>query len=1583
MAADDSIRLHLESLIGETDIDKLTAGNPAGFSEWTNLNVQIYKNNQEDVDVKDNEILLVEGVISVYSEFGYTQGSRSSASGHRILDDSLWDSFDRSVWQAVLNVLSSSASEDEVSEDLAENFGYERLDLVSEILPHRQEFIQEIEGRLHSDASSTRKSHSAEQLFSDARSRMEASFQAKASRPLFTGGFTDPQLQSATEQLPHVYTSQSFASGGSMLSQFGSKYSLPLGTTRTLHEEYEEFVIPPARAVPPRTTERQITIEELDPLAKGCFSAYRSLNRIQSIVYPVAYRTNENMLVCGKVLRGKTDVALLSILRVLNLYRDPDRNLRDSIRRNAFKIIYVAPMKALASEITRKFSKRLRWLSIVVRELTGDMQMSKSEIAETQVIVTTPEKWDVVTRKPTGEGELASSIKLLILDEIHLLNESRGAVLETIVARTLRQVESSQTVVRIVGLSATLPNYVDVAQFLSVSPQKGLFFFDSSFRPVPLEQHFIGIKGKSGSALSKKNMDTVTFKKVAELVEQGHQVMVFVHSRKETAKTAMYLREMSIAEGNSDAFLCDEHPQWSQFRTEVGKSRNKEMKFLFDNGFGIHHAGLLRSDRNIMERLFESRAIKVLCCTATLAWGVNLPAHAVIIKGTQVYDSSRGAMTDLSVLDVLQIFGRAGRPGLESSGEGYICTTDDKLHHYLEAANSSLPIESRFQSGMIDALNAEISLGTVSNCSDAVQWLGYTYLYVRMRKNPYLYGIDGNALADDPGLGNKRNELIRVAARRLAELKMIIFDEGIEIFNTEFRPIMSEADVLRMLSQSTEFDQIQLREAEMDELEELLKGCPCEVGLSKAPATMNARKVNILLQSYISRINTINESALISDMAYVAQNSGRIIRALLEISISKKWANVTLTMVGMSKAVEKRMWPYEHPLEQSQLKLETLGALRRWADEVPVEELVETDPEALGKLIHLNEFQGLAISNAAKQFPSARFTYRLQPLANDILKVSLVVSRNFSWNSRIHGTTEPFWVWIEDEGGVNIFQLAHLAFHQQTQSLDVDFILPISGSDAPPSLVIRWVSDHWIGAEYHMEIPLDGVVMPPPPSCHSPLLDLPFLSVDKVLDPAIAQYYSGNLSHLNITQTQVFWTIMHSREHALFCSPGGSGKTVLIEMLLQTLMVKDRPWIIVLAPKRSILQALQADLRSSAQGVKFDIEFPEAHKLLRYKERSIFLATPATLLSALSLQPASLSITKLDLVVCDHLEQLDPGYELSVSTLRFATQASPTRFIGISDSLNNPADLADWINVEPTSLFSFRPREREQSLKVHGHPFTLPHSAALFKTMAKPAYQAIASTLSTECALVFVPSKAQCRPIALDLITQSALHSESARGYLPQHVSEEMAQIYRDQLQDQDLGDFIAKGVGFYYHGIHKRDRSLILQLYVEGVVRVLLAPKDACWDIPARSSVVVVLGTQYVEVEPESNARRIRDYTLTDIVRMQSLAISHAGNGQFHLFCQAEQLGTYLRFLNEGLPLESRLLEFNQLRNWISKLQSNRKTLTRQELFDILSFTFLSRRISSNPTYYGFDSGYSRDEKLSQIVDQLLNDDNNQTSQS
>ena len=209
-------------------------------------------------------------------------------------------------------------------------------------------------------------------------------------------------------------------------------------------------------------------------------------------------------------------------------------------------------MKALVSEIVGNFQKRLGDFGLTVKELTGDIHLTKAQIDETQVIVTTPEKWDIITRK-SGERAFLELVRLIIIDEIHLLHDLRGPVLEAIVARTIRQIEATSEMVRIVGLSATLPNYEDVAAFLRVKPATGLHFFDNSFRPVPLEQIYVGVSEKK--AIKRLMlMNEICYDKVMERAGK-HQILVFVHSRKETARTAKIIRDMALAKDELHKFL--------------------------------------------------------------------------------------------------------------------------------------------------------------------------------------------------------------------------------------------------------------------------------------------------------------------------------------------------------------------------------------------------------------------------------------------------------------------------------------------------------------------------------------------------------------------------------------------------------------------------------------------------------------------------------------------------------------------------------------------------------------------------------------------------------------------------------------------------------------------------------------------------------------------------------------------------------------------------------------------------------------------------------------------------------------------
>ncbi len=137
-----------------------------------------------------------------------------------------------------------------------------------------------------------------------------------------------------------------------------------------------------------------------------------------------------------------------------------------------------------------------------------------------------------------------------------------------------------------------------------------------------------------------------------------------MHSRKETVRTAKIIRDLALAKDELHKFLGTEGANMSKeiLQTESKRAKSQDLKDLLPYGIGIHNAGLDRSDRQLVEDLFSANHVKVLVSTATLAWGVNLPAHTVIIKGTQIYSPEQGKWVELSPQDMLQMIGRAGRP---------------------------------------------------------------------------------------------------------------------------------------------------------------------------------------------------------------------------------------------------------------------------------------------------------------------------------------------------------------------------------------------------------------------------------------------------------------------------------------------------------------------------------------------------------------------------------------------------------------------------------------------------------------------------------------------------------------------------------------------------------------------------------------------------------------------------------------------------------------------------------------------------------------------------------------------------------
>ncbi|PLW27351.1 hypothetical protein PCANC_22703 [Puccinia coronata f. sp. avenae] len=1492
------------------------------------------------------------------------------------------------------------ASLESLSNQLLELLGLQAVHLIPHIIQKAETFHwPQVNQHLHHhqlDAvDSLDYSHLAHLDSLKAQKLLEAT-----NRPPFSqdGFLTDQPIN------PHIFDSTltNASQQQAFTSLTGKKFTLPIGTTRSTHECYEEIMIPPSNKIPMRSNELLIHINQLDPISRKSFSSYKTLNRLQSAVYPIAYKTNENMLICAPTGAGKTDVAMLTILRAISQYGglDPEKPVKGL--RNDFKIIYVAPMKALAAEIVRKMGKRLAWLGAVVKELTGDMQLTRDEINATHLIVTTPEKWDVVTRKSSGEEGLVSRVRLLIIDEVHLLHEDRGAVIETIVARTLRQVESSQSLIRIVGLSATLPNYADVSDFLRVNRMQGLFYFDSSFRPVPLEQHFLGVRGKPNSATSRTNLDKATFEKVSELVKEGHQVMVFVHARKETVKTAQMLKDKAMEEGILDLFDPTEHASFDSFKRDLSASSNRQMKELIQDGFGIHHAGMLRSDRTISERLFEAGVTRVLCCTATLAWGVNLPAYAVIIKGTQIYDASKGSFVDLGILDVLQIFGRAGRPQYEDHGVGYICTTHDRLDHYVDAITQQHPIESQFIAGIVDSLNAEIALGTVRTLDEGVQWIGWTYLFVRMRKNPMVYGLTISDVENDPLLGSKRHSLIEIAAKKLHQVGMIAFDQvtgsldptelgriaskyyikhsTIEIFNQLFRPKMTEADVLAMLSQSVEFDQIKVRDSELDELEQLQEQAPCQV---KGGPTATAGKVSILLQAHVSRA-FIEDFALVSDTAYVAQNSARIVRALVEISVWKKFPETSSVLIEMSKCIEKRMWPFIHPLFQNGLSDQLIRDLDERAGDLEVEDLAEMTAPEIASACRLNDRLGGVILRAARQFPRLSLDYTLQPLTESLLRVRVHAKHDFDWSAKTHGQGEPFWIWIEDGNQQEILRISRVYLRQSSPHFDLDFILSfsnISGS-LPEELCLRVISDRWIGSDNLKEVSLKDLKLCPIPPQHTPLLELPLLVTSRLGGLNEPPQLAGLPNQLSSIESQCFHTLFHTPHDALICAPELQAHNRLA-LLAATRSLKLGPdqakKILVIAHRKPIARQLGAFLTRSLRLFSARIAvLIEPSDLSRYPSSTIDSLEIVVMTPKLgSVMSASFYQSRALTILMD-LHNMSPDYEKVINTI--LKHHSSTRLIGFSSPLMDPSSLASWLRIEERRVWNFSPGSRSQPILVEFLSFNLPYSFNQWKAMVKPAWKIIQAN-PTSSVLIFVPSKHQCHGVSQQLVQCSA--SSIGRQDMTEPTQE--LWFYAEQFTHPEVADMLVHGVMLLDEKMSTREMRLGIDLFQQRKLKIMVLARESSWKISNEqlgAEVVIVMGTRHGTTHflgkesDEAPSQSANDVELSELVQMQSFvgAVISADapegtltTGQFVVMCEEEQLERYQSFLKTGLPLES-TIELDStmyLDGVLAELRSGSdkkgNATSRSEAMKCLAGTLLSERIRVNPLYYGIDTRHGR----------------------
>jgi helicase len=376
----------------------------------------------------------------------------------------------------------------------------------------------------------------------------------------------------------------------------------------------------------------------------------------------------KNLVLASPTASGKTLVAEFCALKHI-------------LEKNG-KVIYLTPLRALASEkfeefkkyatITKKSGRKVR-----VGISTGDFDSTDPWLERFDVIITTNEKADSLLRH---RAKWMDEISLVVADEVHLLNEAeRGPTLEVVLARLML----TNPDVQVLALSATINNVDEIAQWLKAE------YVTTEWRPVSLKEGVLlheEIQYRDGDSrkIEKKAGDP-TLNLVLNTVKTGGQALVFASTRKNAAVLAKRIAGEIEPVLSKPAKRSLEHDANRVLaageRTRLGESLAELVKC----GTAFHHAGLGGGHRRLIEDAFRQGRIKVLTATPTLAFGVNLPARTVVIHDYRRYEAGYGYYP-ISVLEYKQMAGRAGRPKYDKTGEAIlIAKTNDEADYLLES----------------------------------------------------------------------------------------------------------------------------------------------------------------------------------------------------------------------------------------------------------------------------------------------------------------------------------------------------------------------------------------------------------------------------------------------------------------------------------------------------------------------------------------------------------------------------------------------------------------------------------------------------------------------------------------------------------------------------------------------------------------------------------------------------------------------------------------------------------------------------------------------------------------------------------
>nr|GMC50701.1 DExH-box ATP-dependent RNA helicase DExH12-like [Ipomoea batatas] len=663
-----------------------------------------------------------------------------------------------------------------------------------------------------------------------------------------------------------------------------------------------------------------------NPVYEAFYQEFKHFNPVQTKVFNVLYNSDDNVLVAAPTGSGKTICSEFSILR------DHQKGLSDSVMR----AVYIAPREGLAKERYSDWKKKFGdGLGVRVVELTGETATDLKLLEEGQVVISTPEKWDALSRR-WKQWKHVQQVSLFIVDELHLIGDQGGHVLEAIIARMRYIASQLEKKIRIVALSTSVVNARDLGEWIGAT-SNGLFSFPIGPKLVPLRKLiFRGADIPISENL--QNMHKHFYTAIVQHVSSGKPAIVYVSSTEHVKEAAFYLEtylrrdklllalvELPFVESIEEYEFIEEH----------------ELKEALKYGVCYLHEGLAKTDQDIVKTVFKNGLAQVCVISSSMCCGLPFSANLVMVMGTQHCD------------------------GRENGATG-----KDYCRNFLFEA--LFPVESQLQHYLHDHLNAEVVSEVIQNRLDGVvddrSWLDHFSVIVRKTSSDLVASRCVTCFADyllSP------NNLGVIASNYYINYTTV------DQFSSSLTPTTKLKGLLEILTAASEYQQLPIRPGEEELIRSLVNEHRYSFGNPKYSDP--CVKANALLQAHFCR-QMVGEENLAADQQQVILYASRLLGAMVDVISTNGWLSLALLAMEVSQMVTQAMWECDSML----LQLPHLTKdLAKKCQENPgksietVSDLLEMEDGERRELLQMPDTQLMDIARCSHCFPNMDMSYEV------------------------------------------------------------------------------------------------------------------------------------------------------------------------------------------------------------------------------------------------------------------------------------------------------------------------------------------------------------------------------------------------------------------------------------------------------------------------------------------------------------------------------------------------------------------------------------------------------------------------------